>query len=65
MRFINENIKNKRVFVAFPPNRSNDEVRRYAKGEWIIGRKNLADSQFATTVINSGGESFTKPITWV
>jgi hypothetical protein len=42
--------KNKRAFVAFPPNRVNDEVRDIARGSLVIGRKNIADSQFPNVV---------------
>jgi hypothetical protein len=65
IRFINESANNKRVFVAFPPDRVNDEVRKYSSGDWTIGRKNLADSQFEETITNKLGEIITKPSTWV
>lgn len=64
IKFINEETQN-RVFVAFPPNRINDEVRKFAKGDIVIGRKNLSKSQFPNEVTNANGEVFTKPNTWV
>ena len=36
----------KEYLVAFPPNRSNEEIKKFTKGSLIIGRKNFADSQF-------------------
>jgi len=65
IRIVNEEIKDKRVFVAFPPNRSNDHVRSVASGSMIIGRKNLADSQFEdTVVIDTEGNTVLRPGTW-
>ena len=63
IRFVN-NSKHKRAFVAFPPNRVNDEVRYAAKGSFIIGRKNLADSQFDDTVVDKNGDKILKPSRW-
>lgn len=66
IKLINENSKNKRVFVAFPPKRVNDDVRKFAKGSMTIGRKNLKDSQFPDTVNSlDGTEQFVKPQTWI
>ena len=66
IRIVNEEIKGKRVFVAFPPNRSNDHVRSVASGSMTIGRKNLAESQFNDTVIiDAEGNTVLRPGTWV
>lgn len=64
IRYINNNGKNKRAFVAFPPNRVNDEVRGAAKGSMVIGRKILADSQFPKSIVNQNGETFNCPLEW-
>ncbi|HCL06239.1 MAG TPA: NYN domain-containing protein [Chitinophagaceae bacterium] len=64
IRLINESADNKRVFVAFPPDRSNDEVRKFAKGSMVIGRKNLLRSQFDDKVTNVNGEVFNRPVEW-
>lgn len=64
IKFIN-NSKNKRAFVAFPPSRVNDEVRKFSKGNWTIGRKNLADSQLPDIVTNVIEENFERPAKWV
>lgn len=63
IKFIN-NIHNKRAFVAFPPNRVNDEVRKFANGDWVIGRKNLADCQFPKILTNTAGLAISRPETW-
>ncbi|MFI5159270.1 MAG: NYN domain-containing protein [Sphingobacteriales bacterium] len=55
---------NKRVFVAFPPNRHNLSVGRVAKGSMIIGRKKLIDSQFPNQVAARTGFILNRPLTW-
>ncbi|ANH83089.1 hypothetical protein A8C56_20770 [Niabella ginsenosidivorans] len=56
---------NKRVFVAFPPNRSNLSVKNVAKGSLVIGRKKLAEAQFPPVVIKASGFRLIKPSTWI
>jgi len=57
--------KNKRVFVAFPPNRHNVSVNHAAKGSMMIGRKKLKDSQFPEKVTKNDGFVLTRPSEWV
>lgn len=64
IKMINEGEHNKRVFVAFPPDRINDEVRKFAKGDMVIGRKKLADSQLSLSINNAMGATFNKPAEW-
>jgi hypothetical protein len=64
IKFINEAPDNKRVFVAFPPDRKNDEVAKFAKGWQTIGRKNIADSQFPPTLKDKYGEDIEIPKEW-
>lgn len=65
IKSINENSKTKRVFVAFPPDRINDDVKKFAKGFAVIGRKVLSDSQLPLTNVNTlTDETFTKPKEW-
>lgn len=61
---IHSSYKDKRVFVAFPPKRSNDSIAEKAKGSFIIGRKKIADSQFPNEVIKKDGFILTKPGKW-
>jgi len=56
---------NKRVFVAFPPNRHNISVQKVAKGNLIIGRKKLIDAQFPNEVVKAGGFVLKRPLTWI
>lgn len=57
--------KKKRVFVAFPPKRSNSSVALNAKGSIIIGRKKLIDSQFPEELTKRGGFVLHKPTDWL
>jgi len=54
----------KRVFVAFPPNRSNVSVKNVAKGGMVIGRKKLIDAQFPNQVIKKNGYILERPLSW-
>jgi len=65
IKLINESNTNKRVFIVFPPNRVNDELRKFAKGDMVIGRKKLADSQFEDEIVSQEGQKMTRPVTWV
>lgn len=65
IKFVNERPDNKRVFVSFPPYRSNDDVKNVAKGSMPIGRANIAQSLFADTLKDKYGEIITKPATWM
>ncbi len=56
---------NKRVFVAFPPNRFNMSVKNVAKGCMTIGRKKLKDAQFPDSVTKKDGYVLSKPGIWV
>ena len=64
IRYVNQNGKNKRAFVAFPPNRINDEVRNEARGSMPIGRKKLSDSQFKDIIIHPDGTKYERPQEW-
>ncbi len=54
----------KRVIVAFPPNRRSDKLRRVASGSFIIGRNILKQSQLPDTVRRTGRTSIIRPPTW-
>ena len=56
---------NKRVFVAFPPNRQTNRLRQCSKGSLIIGRKKLSDSQFQDLVTKKDGFILRRPTTWI
>ena len=56
--------KNKRVFVAFPPNRHNVSIQQAAKGSITIGRKKLKDAQFPKNVAKKDGFILKRPTEW-
>ena len=54
----------KRVIVAFPPNRRSDQLRRIASGTFVIGRSTLKQSQFPDTVERKGRPPVARPARW-
>ena len=64
IKAIHENFHDKRVFVAFPPNRYNNSVKINAKGSLIIGNGKIKSSQFPEKVLNKWGYELLKPNYW-
>lgn len=54
----------KRVMVAFPPNRHNVSVKNVSKGNLIIGKSVLKKSQFADSILLPNGYQLNKPKEW-
>lgn len=54
----------KRVMVAFPPNRHNQSVKNASKGNLIIGRATLKKSQFPHAITLKNGYVLRKPSEW-
>jgi uncharacterized LabA/DUF88 family protein len=65
IKAIHKSFPKKRVFVAFPPNRANMEVRKVAKGSFTIGRKTLLDNQFDNDITLKNGTILSKPNNWL
>ena len=61
---IHSKFPQKRVMVAFPPNRHNVSVKNVSKGNLIIGKAVLNKSQFANTIQLPNGYQLNKPIEW-
>ena len=64
IRAVHKLFNNKRVFVAFPPNRFNISVKDAAKGSLMIGRNKLKHSQFAEKVKKKDGFVLMRPTEW-
>lgn len=64
MKHIHSLFAQKRVFVVFPPKRSNSSVALNARGSMVIGRKKLIESQFPESVTKSDGFIIAKPKEW-
>jgi uncharacterized LabA/DUF88 family protein len=64
MNAVHTYFPNKRVVVAFPPNRINKDVRKASKGSFVIGRKKLVDNQFNDEVTLSNGTAIKIPNDW-
>jgi uncharacterized LabA/DUF88 family protein len=54
----------KRVIVAFPPDRHSARLRQIANASFTIGRKNIADSQFPDAVTKPDGFVLHRPSEW-
>ena len=65
IKAIHKSFPKKRVIVAFPPNRANEDVRKEAKGSFTIGRKTLLDNQFEDNITLKNGTVVSKPPQWV
>ena len=55
---------NKRMIIAFPPNRVSQHLRQVATGYFTIGRKKLEDSQLPNRIPKPDGYVLTRPPTW-
>ncbi|MEN9599293.1 MAG: hypothetical protein RL596_1612 [Bacteroidota bacterium] len=54
----------KRVFVAFPPNRFNVSVKNAAKGSMTIGKSSLRNTQFNNSLVNTSSYLIKRPEEW-
>ena len=54
----------KRVVVAFPPNRHSEQLHHQATAAFRLGRRIIADSQFPLEVIDANGFVLRKPSRW-
>ena len=64
IKAVHHNFPNKRVLVAFPPDRHNNSVKNVAKGSLTIGRGKLASSQLPESITLPGGYTLHKPQEW-
>ena len=55
---------NKRVVIAFPPNRHSVSLKNAADAHFTIGRNALRDSQFPDTVVKPDGYPLSRPDRW-
>jgi uncharacterized LabA/DUF88 family protein len=54
----------KRIVVAFPPNRHSFELRSTAHAYLTIGRASLAKSQFPPEIVKADGYVLSRPASW-
>lgn len=54
----------KRVVVAFPPNRHSEELHHKATAAFRLGRRIIADSQFPAQVTDANGFVLRNPSRW-
>lgn len=64
IRTIHSKFPSKRVMVAFPPNRHNVSIKNVSKGNFIIGKPKLKQSQFQNSIMLPNGFELKKPLEW-
>ena len=64
VRAIKKFYSNKKVIVAFPPNRSSYELKNISHGSFTIGRVKLSSSQLPNSVKTETGYEIIKPAEW-
>ena len=59
------NFRNKRVVVAFPPDRNSNNLRKNASASIKIWEKTIAKSQLPSQVVGQNGHILNRPSSWV
>lgn len=65
IKAVYQNFTDKRVVVAFPPNRKSISLEKAAKRSFILGRKKLIDNQLPISIVKKNGYVLKKPSTWI
>ena len=63
-RAVRQRYPEKRVVVAFPPNRVSKQLRQTATASFTIGRRIISDSQLPERVAKANGYVLRKPPQW-
>ena len=61
---IRERFPNKRVIVAFPPNRFSSHLRQIADASFLMRRETLRDSQLPERIAKQDGIVLSRPSSW-
>jgi uncharacterized LabA/DUF88 family protein len=64
IKAIHSNFPEKKVVVAFPPNRHNNSVKNVAKGSFILGRTKFTKNQFPDSIKTVDGFTISRPKKW-
>ncbi|MGC8732103.1 MAG: NYN domain-containing protein [Halothiobacillaceae bacterium] len=64
IRRVRERFTQKRIIVAFPPDRHSSELKRCATGYLAIGEDKLRASQLPARLVKPDGYVLTRPTTW-
>ena len=64
IEFVLQRYLNKRVIIAFPPNRHSDRLKNTKARYFTIGRKKLKDSQFPDEIETASGFVLKRPQKW-
>ena len=61
---VQERFRDKRVVVAFPPDRRSQRLRTVATASFVIGQDKLRNSQLPESVVRRDGYALTRPASW-
>lgn len=64
IKMIRQRFPEKRVIVAFPPNRRSDQLKKAANGTFVIGQDKLRQNLMPETVTTASGYVLHRPATW-
>jgi hypothetical protein len=64
IEYVRRLFPDKQIGVLFPPKRVSDELKQVASWTSVIGRANIAASQFPDIVIRSSGHPLHRPDKW-
>jgi uncharacterized LabA/DUF88 family protein len=64
VKSVRDLFSSKRIIVAFPPGRHSKQLQLVANAFFTIGRKKIADSQFADKVNKADGFTLVRPASW-
>ncbi|HRK00938.1 MAG TPA: NYN domain-containing protein [Ignavibacteria bacterium] len=64
IKAVQNQFPDKRIVVAFPPERFNKSVKEVAKGSFIIGKSKLQNSLFPDELMSKSGFLLKKPTEW-
>lgn len=64
VKAIHNHFKDRKVVVAFPPERYTKSVAQAANGSFIIGKKMLKDAQLPEQIVTASGYRLLRPEEW-
>lgn len=64
INLVRQNFPDKKVIVAFPPNRVSFELKNIASAFFYISRRSLEKSQFPNQIVVNKGYIVNKPTSW-
>ena len=64
IRRVRQRFPNRRLIVAFPPNRRSDQLRKAAHGYVVIGADSLRQNVLPDEILTTDGFVLRRPVEW-